>query len=411
MSKTQSKSDVPPPYSDEPPRLDSSSAISLSNDLSEQSFSAPPRYTDADDTPPTSPVVSAPLLTHPYGHIDAHTFTHTYRDGSTSQRTLEPRLSEIPEVLVDFIQTQAQVPPQPVIRIRGTHSVKREDSGRDANRKNGSSKEEIVDFDLQIDFTPYIMRKSVNADEEEWRELTVAQDRQKVYTGGWRKAVVPLRSDEEGGVSDRTLEDWVKAYCVDKAPLKTFVMERRIGFLESDLIKCALGDLIRQTLNYRGNLNITLETLNKAVEIWSPHLINKWRNNWVQWVFYLSFLWIFTWPILFFMTRRYEVSVTTWPFARDQEVPGPDGRKVYRREFAVVSEENWVRRYSPAIKNAVLGRRQGWMTEEDLLRSEAEWASMERCQGAGGLINNALRGVLGVESDLRVLRGWGADEY
>jgi hypothetical protein len=76
----------------------------------------------------------------------------------------------------------------------------------------------------------------------------------------------------------------------------------------------------------------------------------------VCWIFYLTFLWIFTWPYLYFATKRYAVVRAEWPFS----VLDAHGNKTY----TTVSEEQWFEQWHIAIRRLVLDRFEGEASDE-----------------------------------------------
>jgi hypothetical protein len=118
-------------------------------------------------------------------------------------------------------------------------------------------------------------------------------------------------------------------------------------------------------------------------------------------------LWILTWPILWFLTRRYEVVTSAWPYALIDE----QGTKKY----AVASEEDWYRRYAVAVRRSMLMRRQGWVTDEDLRLLETGISSGATAPISAaeaqvlGFARGLAPGVMGAARDLDAIRGWGAD--
>jgi hypothetical protein len=108
---------------------------------------------------------------------------------------------------------------------------------------------------------------------------------------------------------------------------------------------------IRKT-NYKGQLSIEFPVGDRAIDIYSSSKLNNWRlTSWICWLFYLTFLWIFSWPVLFFSTKRYQVVKVVWPFSHIHE----NGE----RTFTTVSESQWAEMYGPAIKQLCLDRYQG----------------------------------------------------
>ncbi|KAF2444700.1 hypothetical protein P171DRAFT_431504 [Karstenula rhodostoma CBS 690.94] len=78
----------------------------------------------------------------------------------------------------------------------------------------------------------------------------------------------------------------------------------------------------------------------------------------VRWVFYLTFLWIFSWPALFFATKRYAVVKAEWPWSTT------DSQGI--KEYSSISEEQWFEKWHVGIRRLVLDRYQCEASEEVL---------------------------------------------
>jgi hypothetical protein len=140
----------------------------------------------------------------------------------------------------------------------------------------------------------------------------------------------------------------------------SFRFTREVTGLNQKLIEERLTSLLRGT-NYRGRLAITFPTENAGIELYSDHRFNRWRNkSWVVLLSIISMMWIFTWPYLFFSTKRYAVVKTVWPFSK----PGENGQTLY----ASMSENQWLNRWSKTIEKAALEKRQDTLIEDDLAR-------------------------------------------
>lgn len=127
-------------------------------------------------------------------------------------------------------------------------------------------------------------------------------------------------------------------------------MTRLIDGWTTEAIKGQIESLVRAT-QYRGHLDVTFPVEQRHVDIYTPHTINKWRISWVRYIFYFTFLWLFTWPILFFMTKWWDVYTVVWSFS----VPNADGTRIY----AKLSERQWVEKHEKLIKRLVMDRFQG----------------------------------------------------
>lgn len=189
-----------------------------------------------------------------------------------------------------------------------------------------------------------------------------------------------------------------------------------------------LSSHIRE-LNYRGNLSIGLTVAHRSVTVYSPHWINRLRtNNYVWWIVVILQLWIITWPIIFFMEKRYEIAHTRWNASLIPEEAGTALAKCYafgRSESALA--EYW----APAVKQAAWSRRkdselltrmdadrlQGYSTQQLLsLRVSDSDAELERRgrvnSGDAGFVDNVVglvRGIGEARQDWRFSAGWGAN--
>jgi hypothetical protein len=118
-------------------------------------------------------------------------------------------------------------------------------------------------------------------------------------------------------------------------------------------------------------------------------------------IFYITLLFIFTWPYLFFATKRWAVIKVDWAFSKTDS----QGRKTY----ATVSEKKWYATWAGCIEKAVLQKRQGILTEEDLAKANApeqEFRSgHEGVDTAVGLFGAGLQAYNQVNRSL----GWGGD--
>jgi hypothetical protein len=130
--------------------------------------------------------------------------------------------------------------------------------------------------------------------------------------------------------------------------------------------------------------------------------MNRWRNNtWICLVFYFSMLWIITWPFLFFTTKKYTVVKVDWPFSK-KNLNG-------QVEYATMSEDQWFQRWATHLKKAVMERRQGGLTEEDLSRSresgQIPQTGNPSVDSAIGFVNSGMQ----VFQEVNRQVGWGYD--
>ena len=112
-------------------------------------------------------------------------------------------------------------------------------------------------------------------------------------------------------------------------------------------------------------------------------------------------LWLFTWPYLFFATKRWAVVKVSWPFSTIDE----NGET----NFTTISERQWFNIWAKTVENAVLRKMKGTLTEQDLLRAgetEDEFQS-----GHAGFDRTASFLGAGLRAFNQVNRqlGWGGD--
>ena len=136
----------------------------------------------------------------------------------------------------------------------------------------------------------------------------------------------------------------------DHILLLTQRVKQITGFDEEYLRKRIEG-LIRST-DYRGHVTVTFPVENKNVDLYTSNRINQWRLTiLVRWIFYLTFLWIFTWPALFFATKYWAVVRAEWAWST------VDSQR--NKRYTFVSEESWFEEWHVGIRRLILDRFQG----------------------------------------------------
>ncbi|KAL2754902.1 hypothetical protein ACRALDRAFT_1064666 [Sodiomyces alcalophilus JCM 7366] len=360
----------------------------------------PPLYTDDPDASPAPAPLLPPGAGSPLGPHAGYLVGLHRRDKSTGHEYyMDRRLDTDPAFLQKHIEMCALTPPRPFVQVRGTHS-------ETVRKGDKTEKREHVDFDVRVEMTPFLY-SDINA-RKSWREVRVAGQLEKVRRG----TVFPARAPGFGGASGPTvgaeegaqgLAEWCHRYCASHAALKTFLLRRAVVGFDEEAVAAKLEALIRNT-GYRGHTTIRFPVEDAAVEVYNECRTNRWRFvAWVQWLCYLTLLFVFTWPWLFFRTKRFEVVVAEWHFSR----VGGGGR----REFVSVSEDQWYNMWARAIRSAVLGRRQGTLDQQDLIAAEGrqgptfDEAGSGTLEGAGGLVRAGVHAMNAVNQHF----GWGGD--
>lgn len=345
----------PEPYRDDP---DAVSLHTTPDDYTygdtPESFGAPPSYADSEIESVSAAAIPPQPIHHiapPTGRTDHNNYRLKKGNPVVCETTTvtDARADLDPAHLEQTIRAFARNAPVPYVYIMGTHRE---------TVKKGDKKEtkDIVDFRIVICIRRYLS-KYFDDEDSTTMELVTSDNGEKTHRGTIMKCRAPgVKQDlEVGGGPKPTLTEWCHRYCASPRLLRIFRLRRVVTGFDEATLKQRLEGLVRST-NYRGHINVTFPVEDKNVDIYTCNKINKWRlTTWIQWVFYLSFLWIFTWPFLFFATKRYAVVRAEWPFS----MTDGSGCKVY----TTVSEDQWFEKWQVAIRRLVLDQYQGEASE------------------------------------------------
>ncbi|KAL8861552.1 MAG: hypothetical protein Q9178_002076 [Gyalolechia marmorata] len=168
----------------------------------------------------------------------------------------------------------------------------------------------------------------------------------------------------------------------------------------------------------------------------SDHWINRYRHNkLIWWICVILQLWIITWPLLIFMTKRWEVLTVEWPRRIYMEPDGswpmahelsPGGMTYEGQEtgnpserVAYMTEQDWVRQWRQAVQLAAESKKRGTLSVGDWrIAQEVEERFRQRAAGrsaAGqdsGILAAAtglLSGVQGFVAQSQRASGWGGN--
>lgn len=335
----------------------------------------PPLYSDHDHDEPVNPLLPAgagPVLIQPFKR-DAATGAEYYIDS---------RLDTDPVFLKDHLERLALEPPRPYVHIRGTHTDSQH-RGSDGKKE----RREIVDFDIQIELT-HLLYQDIVAREPLAREMVTAGPFDKVRRG----TVFATRAPGFGGSGAPEdglpgLDEWCRRFCASRAGLKCFTLQREVLGWDDDGLRAKLESLVRST-NYRGSLRVEFPIQNSRVDVYNDCRTSRWRlTRWIEVVFTLTLLFVFTWPWLFFRTARWEVASVRWHMSVAE-----DGSN--RRRYASLSEDRWYNMWARPIHRAVLARRQGMLDQADLEGVDAPPAegfagAVQQGVEAMGLVNRS----------------------
>jgi hypothetical protein len=346
----------------------------------------PPSYADSEGD--NAPLVPAhpPAIRHqppPTGlprmdHENAYTMTRGKPKVFETYDMMDTRYDTDPEYLEQGIDDMVKVPPTPLIYIIGTHKE---------TTRNGDKKEtkEITDFRIVLNLQDYIWPSAWEEGHDIPMRFSTVTNGEKTYRGTILKKRAPgFKQDIEIGSEAPTLREWCHRYCASPSRLRIFRIRKEVVGMDETYLKNRIDGIIRST-GYRGRLNITFPVENRNIDIYTTNKINEWRlKKWICWIFYLTFLWIFTWPYLFFATKRYAVVKAEWLFSTEE-----NGVKKY----ATVSEEQWFDRWHVAIRRLALDRFQGepsYQQMQGIIDRPADPPIPGRINTGNATVNNAV---------------------
>ena len=340
----------PPGYRDDP---DAVSLHTTPDDYAYDDapeFNEPPSYADSEAgaaAAPRAPIHHIPPPTTRTDH-SRPAFHNGKPQVCTTTTYMDPRYDSDPVFLETALRSFASTAPVPLIYIMGTHKE---------TTKRGDKKEthDVTDFRIVLNISSYL-HPNFSPSDTSTMNLATASNGEKTHRGTVLKKRAPgAKQDIEVGSPSPTLTEWCHRFCASTSPLRIFRLKRTITGLDTTYLQDRISGLLRAT-NYRGHISITFPTEDSNVDIYTSHRLNTWRNNkHICWAFYLTFLWLITWPLLFFCTKRYAVVRAEWPFSLSS-----NGRKTY----TTVSEEQYVEKWSTAIRRLALDRYQGAASEE-----------------------------------------------
>jgi len=342
----------------------------------------PPAYTDEDPSLQIPPVREDPIvkpIKNNHNGVDIF---------------MDSRFDTDPTYAEECVRKWAKIPPSPLVQITGTHS-------QTVKKGDKTETETVTDFDIKLNLGPCLLNGPGGIGSS-WMERRTAANNEKTYRGSCLKKRAPgPHSDVEVNDWKPSLREWCHRYCASHSPLKTFRFTRTVTGLDEEQLRRRILSLVHST-NYRGHARVRFPVDYGAVEVYSSHWINRWRwTPWICMIFYASFLWLLTWPALFVGTKRFHVVSAEWPFSRVDE----HGRKRY----ATISEDMWFERWRVCIERAVLAKRVGFVTEEDMGRAyepEREFRSGNgTVDAAVGFLSAGVRAYTEVNRQL----GWGGD--
>ena len=334
------------------------------------------------------------------------------KDRSTgNEYYIDKRLDKDPKLLEQAVRYWAIIPPRLYMSVKGTHTETIHRSKHKTEHKT------VTDFHVEVEITPYLYRspdllvsmcspRTVDNHEKVRRGTCMKQYAPNYHehrsrnrnNGGHGRIELGDNDNEAANDTSRkpSLAKWCHHYCASSASFKTFQVKRHVVGLNTGLLEDRLQMLVRNT-NYRGNIHIDFPMKDHIVELHNDCAINRWRlTTWVRMLFYVTLLFLFTWPWLFFSTKRFEVVVVDWPFSRYHEDQDA-------LEYVSITEDQLFNLWGRAIHHAVLSKRACTLDQQDLTAAEGRPVVQTGNEVFDGLIGTSIRAMNEVNRQL----GWG----
>lgn len=200
-------------YHDDPDYEVGSSSIPLSGQVPLEDEEPPP-YTDG---PPrrAEPQVETANVQRPYPpnppneyrDYDIVSCKINKSDKGSTKTIISPLLTSDPKALAAFVKAEKRVMPNPIIRMKGTHTETRRRDKRDETVT-------VTDFDISVSASDLLAPP--------WRRTQVIENGSKAYRGGRTKSIAEgFKADLISTHTAPRLEEWYHRFCASSTSLKT----------------------------------------------------------------------------------------------------------------------------------------------------------------------------------------------
>ena len=251
-----------------------------------------------------------------------------------------------------MLREQAKYPPKYTAHIIGTHV---EPNRFNSDPKLGGAVYTVYDFCIRLDMTHLLVPSPDASHSLLCQDFDIPLPRVKSYRSRRTKTDCLQESAPD-------VEAYIYSYISSSLPVRSITLNRRILHHDSAALEALITSVVRST-NYRSDISVTFSVTQSRVTVYSPCWQNHYREKpWLRWIFYLTFLWVISWPYLWFMTRRWEVETAVFPCSTAEEC----GKGQYTKK----SGESFVKEWESSIRRAVLEGKQGCIDEGYKLETE-----------------------------------------
>lgn len=176
---------------------------------------APPPYRDVSPTRAEAqadririlhpPPISASNEHHDYNIISS---TINKNDKGSTKTIISSLLTNDPKALGAFVADEKRVMPDPMIRMKGTHTETRRRDNRDETTT-------FTDFDISVSTSDLLASP--------WRRTKFIDNGEKAYRGGRTKSIAAgFKADLQSTHGVPSPEEWYHRFCASSATLKTY---------------------------------------------------------------------------------------------------------------------------------------------------------------------------------------------
>jgi hypothetical protein len=380
----------------------------------------PPPFMEQDDGPVDFDYNTGSIVISSEGEEPPPAFT-TYDaeysvDSSGSIYTHDVHLNSDGEALYRFLLAHAAIPPQYLLKVRGTRSVTNTKCKEISTEEKVDRTTTATDFDFAIDVGQQVFSSGVAHTTQHQPVHWSVSDQQPAYRGQtylatgipgsatlrkasiskskqqkerdavrlerglppWVDNILPPRgahnynTSPHGGLrSSWTLRRWADDYCASDKLVKEFMYEKVVYGWDTATLTAAIRKLVQNT-GYQGKVEVSFEVSSAHITVKSSNrLAHALLNPWVRILLIITLIYPFIALFLHFRQRwsgRWEVCGGAYALKTWADVPtdslstdpnGASGARFLHTPEGVKMllgepEGEWFRRWEATIRNCVL---------------------------------------------------------
>ncbi|KAM0798427.1 hypothetical protein BDR22DRAFT_974670 [Usnea florida] len=194
-------------------------------------------------------------------------------------------------------QRASQDPPKYIARIIGTHVEHNGYMALTGRNSESFGVFTVHDFDVWLDMTYPVVPSPDASHSLLCQDYVIPLPQANFYRSHRTRTDYFQESAPDA-------ETYIHSYVSSSFPVRSFTLNRRILHHDSAALKALITSIVRST-DYCGDLQVHVPVTQSRVTVYSPCWQNHYRERlWLRWIFYLTFLWVISWPYLRFVTHR-----------------------------------------------------------------------------------------------------------